>query len=305
MRVVRLLFVFCCAVWAQGAQIPPFFADAVVAIGRYEPRVSGQPPEWVAEASGFFYGVAQDKETDPAKHMYMVYLVTNHHVLVSQTQIVLRLNSVKATDLVKEMSIALKDERGNDTWTSHPNPAIDISVVRVNAHLLRDQSLQSDFFESDHTAADRAKLKEIGISIGDGIFVLGFPMGLSGTAQRNYVIARQGCIARISDVLDGAGNAFLIDALIFPGNSGGPVVSATNLNAIDGTKRQDHAYLIGVVRAYLPYRDVAFSQQTGQAMMVSQENSGLPEVVPIDYVNETISFSRAVEAQRLSNSPKH
>lgn len=38
--------------------------------------------------------------------------------------------------------------------------------------------------------------------------------------------------------------------------------------------------------------------------MVAEENSGLAEVVPIDYVNETISFSRAVEAQRLSNSPK-
>lgn len=250
------LIAFCSFVFsvvsAQGAQIPPFFADAVVAIGHYELRTPGQPPEWVAAASGFLYGFAQDKETEFAKHKYRVYLVTNRHVLANQTQVVLRLNPVNTGDLVKEQSITLKDDKGSDNWVSHPNPAVDISVVPVNANVLREQSLQSMFFESDHMTADRAKLKDIGISIGDGIFVLGFPMGLVGTAQRNYVIARQGCIARISDVLDGPASTFLIDALVFPGNSGGPVVSSTNVNAIDGTKRQDHAYLIGVVEPICP-----------------------------------------------------
>jgi S1-C subfamily serine protease len=190
--------------------------------------------------------------------MYQVYLVTNRHVLANQKQVVLRLNPLKTTDLVKEASIALKDEKGRDMWTSHPDTSVDVAVVHVNANWLHEQALQSSFFQNDQTAADRAKLKEIGISIGDGIFVLGFPMGLAGTAQRNYVIARQGCIARISDALEGAANTFLIDAMVFPGNSGGPVVSTPTLTAIEGTKRQDHAYLIGVVRA----------QQTGQAMMV-------------------------------------
>jgi hypothetical protein len=93
-------------------------------------------------------------------------------------------------------------------------------------------------------------------------------------------------------------STFLIDALVFPGNSGGPVVSGVNLNAIQGTKSQDRAYLIGVVRSYLPFTDVAVSQQTGQARMVSQENSGLAEVVPVDYINEAIVASQAAEAKR-------
>jgi S1-C subfamily serine protease len=282
----------------RGAPIPPLFVDSVVALGRYQTRVPGQPPEWVTEASGFLYGFAADAETDPAKHMYGVYLVTNRHVLANHNEIAVRLNPVKATDLVKEVSIDLKDERGNDLWVSHPNPAIDVSVVRLNGRWLREQGVQSSFFGNDKHAADRAKLKEIGIAIGDGVFVLGFPMGLTGTAQRSYVIARQGSIARISDALEGAGNTFLIDAFVFPGNSGGPVVSAGNANAIEGTKAQDRAYLIGVVRSYMPYSDVAISQQTGQVRMLLQENSGLAEVIPIDYVNETIVASRAAESQR-------
>jgi S1-C subfamily serine protease len=287
----------------RAAQIPPFFVDSVVALGSYQTRVPGQPPEWVAEASGFFYGFAVDKETDRAKHMYSVYLVTNRHVLANHTQIAVRLNAVKATDIVKEVSLALKDEKGADIWVSHPNPSVDISVVHMNAKWLQDQGLQSAFFAADENAADKTKLKEIGISTGDGIFVLGFPMGLTGTAQRSYVIARHGSIARISDVLDGSGNTFLIDSLVFPGNSGGPVVSQATVNAIQGTKSQDRAYLIGVVRAYVPYTDVAISQQTGQLRMVLQENSGLAEVIPIDAVNETITASRAAEAKALATAP--
>jgi hypothetical protein len=33
--------------------------------------------------------------------------------------------------------------------------------------------------------------------------------------------------------------------------------------------------------------------------MVSQENSGLAEVVPVDYINETIVASQAAEAKRI------
>jgi S1-C subfamily serine protease len=292
-RLAVLAAVFLAGREVRAAQIPPFFVDSVIALGRYESRVPGQPAEWTTEASGFLYGFAMDKEADKAKHMYTIYLVTNRHVLANHSQVAVRFNPAKTSDLVKEVSIALKDERGNDIWISHPNPLIDISVVRLSATWLKEQALQTAFFTNDTNAADKAKLKEIGTAIGDGIFVLGFPMGLTGTAQRSYAIARQGAIARISDALDGGATTFLIDALVFPGNSGGPVVSTANVNAIEGTKSQDRAYLIGVVRAYLPYSDVAISQQTGQVRMISQENSGLAEVVPIDYVNETIAASKA------------
>ena len=61
---------------------------------------------------------------------------------------------------------------------------------------------------------------------------------------------------------------------------------------------QDRVYLIGVVHAYLPYSDIALSQQTGQIRMISQENSGLAEVLPVDYINEAITALRAAEAKR-------
>ena len=230
--------------------------------------------------------------------MYSLYLVTNRHVLANHQKIDVRFNALKSSDLVKEVSIGLKDNNGNELWVSHSDPVIDISVVHLNPKWLEEHGLQSSFFANDLHAADRAKMKDLGLSVGDQVFVLGFPMGITGTPQRSYVIARHGCIARVSDVLEGATKMFLIDAFVFPGNSGGPVVSAATPIALQGTKPQTRAHLIGVVRSYLPYTDIALSQQTGQPRMVSQENSGLAEVIPIDYVNETISLIKAREAQR-------
>jgi hypothetical protein len=55
--------------------------------------------------------------------------------------------------------------------------------------------------------------------------------------ERNYVIARQGAIARIRDTLAGSTSRFLIDALIFPGTSGGPVVTRPEAMTIGRTMR--------------------------------------------------------------------
>jgi S1-C subfamily serine protease len=285
----------CLVPCSYSALLPPFYVECVVALGRVQSGGPGQPTQWITEASGFLYGVAADAETDMAKHQYRVYLVTNRHVLAGHTQITMRLNPETANDRVRELPINLKDERGMDQWFSHPDPNIDVSVIHLNGPYLREQHLQSTFFANDRNAADKAKLKDIGFSIGDEVFVLGFPMGIYGTAQRNYVIARRGGIARINDMLESTSPVFLIDAFVFPGNSGGPVVSVPSINFIQGTKAQERSYIIGMVRSYIPYNETLVSQQTGQLRMVTQENSGLAEVIPMDYIDETIRLREAAE----------
>ncbi len=58
------------------------------------------------------------------------------------------------------------------------------------------------------------------------------------------MIVRQGAIARIRDWLGGAATEFLIDASIFPGNSGGPVLNRPEAVSITGTKSVGAWYLI-------------------------------------------------------------
>jgi S1-C subfamily serine protease len=163
-----------------------------------------------------------------------------------------------------------------------------LAIIPINPDFLKAQPVNWRFIPSDTAAADAAKLKEEGDSAGDGVYILGFPMGITGN-DHNYVITRKGSIARISDFLAGAQSTFLIDAMIFPGNSGGPVFSSLEPFAIDGTKSHNSVALIGVVRAYVPYTDVAVSQQTMRPRITFEENSGLAEVVPVDQVNKTIA----------------
>jgi S1-C subfamily serine protease len=180
MAKAQLLAIFLVPVIARAALIPPFFVESVVALGRSQIAEPGQP-QWITEASGFLYGVSADKETDQQKHTYEVYLVTNRHVLSNHSQITIRLNAEKTTDPVRELPIDLKDAKGAAVWFSHPNPNVDVSVIHLNARFLREQHLQSSFFRDDLAVADKAKMSDIGLSIGDAVFVLGFPMGIYGT----------------------------------------------------------------------------------------------------------------------------
>jgi S1-C subfamily serine protease len=187
----------------------------------------------------------------------------------------------------KVYTATLLDDKGSPRWFGHPNPEIDVAVLPINIKLLRAEGMDVSYFTSDGHTANRAKLKELGINEGDFAYVLGFPMGDIG-GERNYVLVRSGTIARIRDALTGANNEFLIDAFVFPGNSGGPVISKPEALAIQGTKSQSAAYLIGIVKSYVPYREAAVSQQTGEVRVIFEENSGLAAVHPIDFVEETV-----------------
>src|SRR5258708_27587178 len=161
------------------------------------------------------------------------------------------------------------------------------SPVEIRAAYMPDAA----WFANDVFVADVAKLKALDVAAGDGVFVLGFPMGLAGM-QRNYVIVRQGGIARISEMLDKASKSFMIDAFVFPGNSGGPVILRPELSSIMGTKKQTPPQPIGLVLSYKPYSETAFSAQTPQPRIIFQENSGLAEVLPTDYIQEAIEAWR-------------
>lgn len=261
------------------ALIPPWQPDCVVAIGVGQ----GDQRQWIA--SGFMYGhyIHTDAENKPR---YWVYLVTNRHVLEGKSKVFVRFNP-QAEEPAKEYDLDLVTPDGTPTWVGHPRAEVDVAVVVTDFQVLREHAMKVAFFASERNVATIEKMKEVGVTEGDFAYVLGFPMGLIG-GQRNAVIVRSGSIARIRDVLARSNDVFLVDASVFPGNSGGPVVLKPELIAIDGTKAVNQAFLIGIVRSYVPYEDVAVSLQTGKPRVVFSENSGLAAVHPVDHIEETI-----------------
>jgi S1-C subfamily serine protease len=286
---------------ARAALLSPFFTYCVVAIGGQvrEIRDGRVVTRWVATGTGFFFGRLSKPDPDLAKRQYDVYLVTAKHVLdewraqqaagaakgLLLGELMVRVNPVAITSAATDVAITEFKDKDAD-WTSNPNGK-DVSVLSVNFDVLRQKAFAVTFFADDEMAADVSKLKELKVAAGDGVFVLGFPMGLVED-WRNAVIIKSGIIARIEDLMIARSDGFLIDALIFPGNSGGPVVLRPEITSISGTSPQNKSYLIGMVVAYQPYIDVAVSQQTQRPRITFEENSGLASVLPTDYITAAI-----------------
>lgn len=261
------------------ALIPPFFADCVVAIGFDAENGSRM---WAA--SGFLYGYKSKVQ----ENQYYTYLATNRHVLEGKSRAYLRFNP-QANEAAREYPVDLV-KNGKALWLEHPKKDIDIALMPIRYKVLQEHTMQVEFFKSDEHTANTMRLRELGIAEGDFAYVLGFPMGLTGE-RRNTVIVRGGCIARIRDALSGDSSMFLVDASIFPGNSGGPVITKPELLAIEGTKRQGASYLIGIVRSYVSYQDIAVSSQTGRPRITFEENSGLAETYPVDFIEEIVRIA--------------
>jgi hypothetical protein len=254
---------------------------------------------WSAVGTGFFYGHLAKPDNDPTKRAYNVYLVTAKHVVdgwntlqatigsrgLASSELMIRVNPASVLSSPTDIPLSQLINRWSPSWTNDPHGK-DISVLSVNIDKLqRDFSVS--FFTSDIAAADRDKLRELGVAAGDGTFVLGFPMGLVQNAH-SAVIVREGVIARIEDLLSYGAESFMIDSFVFPGNSGGPAVLKPESMSIQGTKNHPDSYLIGVVDAYQPYREPAVSLQTQETRIIFEENSGLANILPIDYVNDAI-----------------
>ncbi len=259
--------------------IPPSYIDSVTAIGVQ----NDETISWIG--TGFLYG--QKIESDSTeKSQFRVFLITNRHVLEHASNFVLRFNPVSSDNAVN-FPINLDKDGDVPKWVPHPNPNIDIAVVPININALKEQEMKVFFFHSDKHTETRSDLKGRSASEGDPLFVLGFPMGLISN-ERLHVFVRSGVIARIRDLYEGRSDDFVIDAFVFPGNSGGPVISCPEPVGISGTETNSSSKLIGVIKSYIPYSDIAYSRQTNQPRVIFQENTGLTQVEPVEHIIETI-----------------
>lgn len=262
------------------ALFPPAYLNTIVALGQLDAK--GEK-KWCATA--FLYG--HYVRTNGCHKNYQIYLITNRHVLDKQDHLFARFDSGEISQ-PQEFLIPLIDSKGNPTWHAHSNLNVDIAVIKINHNELKNRGIQATFFQSDEHVLRKQDCIDYEIMEGNGVFLLGFPLGLVG-GEKNYVLVRGGEIARIRDCLDDKSLTFLVNIPNFPGNSGGPLITKPEVVHIHGTKSYGNASLIGIISAYLPYEDVAFSQQTGRPRVIFQENSGLALAYPIDYIQETIA----------------
>ena len=270
------------------ALIPPRFLNTVVALGG-----PSQDRNIRYTATGFLYGYPTGQTDSDGAKRYRIYLVTNRHVFQKacerNTALQARFNRPMGTG-ANVYHAPLQEPDGSTSWTVHPDSDVDVAILQINPNKLKKDGIEFEWFASDTHTFTVAQARTSEVSEGDGVFLLGFPLGEAGH-ERNYAIVRQGIIARAQDWLKGDARTFLIDASVFPGNSGGPVLLKPEATSIKGTKSNNRCGLIGMVSSYLPYQEIAVSTQTNRPRMIFEENSGLGIVVPHDLIQETVEIA--------------
>lgn len=282
------------------AIIPERFMNAVVAIGIDQFDIDGKRV-WIG--SGF---IVKRKELQNS-NFSTYYIITNKHVIRNLRQIYMRFNSLSGA-FVKDYNINLYDNMGRPLFSAHSNQGTDIVAIQFTPQtLINDMSIW-DAFDLDTHTLTLEQMQSTGVEEGSFVYALGFPMNL--VHEIKSPICRLGCVSRIRDAFLLSQNypTFLVDAQTFPGNSGGPIISRPEQMSIVGTPTNSCANLIGILSAYLPYKDVLICQQTGEVQMIQTENSGLTVVHPVDRIKEVVEMEwqrneRLKNAQYPQNFP--
>lgn len=274
--------------------LPPGYLDCVVAIGTGSDAASRR---WIG--TGFLYGLSvgtADKDGNP---LYSVFLISNKHVFLDFREIWIKLNADDRSQS-KDYKASLVARNGRKLWIGHPDTEVDVAALALNAAFLRQDKRKFEFFIDETSVLTDEKLAATSLAEGDGVFLLGFPMGMVDK-DRPYVICRSGSIARITDVRNGHGKEILVDGMVFPGNSGGPVVTKPELASIAGLEPYKQSSLLGIVSSYVPYQEIACSSQTGRPRMIFEENSGLTSVVPAGLIRETVMLAKKRVQNRIAH----
>lgn len=195
-------------------------------------------------------------------------LVTAKHVVQDDkgrllSDLAYRVNRAgNSSQLLRDVDLV---KAGAGTWFLAPQDDVAVRFVPV----VQGASLKAMPLERF--------IEQAQVEAGTPLAALGFPMGLR-SLDHALPIARRGMVGRAGS------NSLLADLFVFPGNSGGPVLYVpafkTGGVSFGGAEVVRAEMLVGIVSSFIPYREVAVSEQTRRPRIVFEENSGLANLVP-------------------------
>ena len=262
------------------------FLNSLVSIG--EEKQVHRHKEFVCHATGFIVGFIAKNSKDITKRRYFLFLVTNRHVFDKKDFVDLRFNTKDGKTKIFRQGLFFPTKEPR--WLAHRFTNVDVALLNISPKILEDNNIAYISLPEELFAFSK-DFPKIGIETGDGVYVLGFPLGISGKIQ-NFGCAKWGIISRVDKEIIRENKSFLIDSSIFPGNSGGPVILRPEIASLENTTPVNKPHVVGVVSGYIPYTDYLKSIQTGKTVSSSEENSGLATVVPMEFVREVFKTWR-------------
>ena len=217
---------------------------------------------------------------------YHVFLVTNKHIIKDKDQLYSRFkknNGILYTETIPLIA------NGEKCYSEHPDPNVDVVVIHINGKYISDNNVDFNFIDIDNEAVSTREFMSEGGCDGTGVFMLGYPMGMT-SIDSNHPICRYGCVARLDEKEIISRKNILLDIQNFPGNSGSPIFIKPEAYSLEGTKAFSRSVLYGIVHSYIPYRVEMMNTQTGEIVEVREENSGLANANPVEFIRETLDI---------------
>ncbi len=163
------------------------------------------------------------------------------------------------------------------SWKAHQNSLVDIAMLPF---IMSDED-KVKFIPKELFIDEEKEISEL-----TELFFGSYQPGINDLDQQINPVVRKGIVSRINPE-----KTFYMDGFAFPGNSGSPVfLLPTSIKIDDNGSVQIggpmQIKLAGVIGSYVPYEDVAISQQTGRVKNISTENTGLALVHSTILLNE-------------------
>lgn len=175
-----------------------------------------------ATASGFL--ISYPVLASPVPETQRIVLVTNKHVFEGANEVAFSLVRLGADGPIKGRTRVTVSNFDESSWVGHPDSGVDVAAMFFGAILTKMQSLGAPGFFRSFSPAQLATKEFAGeLDSLETVTFVGFPSGLYD--KKSFLpIARQGQTATpIFNDYNGL-PAFLIDASVYPGSSGSPVV---------------------------------------------------------------------------------
>lgn len=211
-----------------------------------------------------------------------LYVVTARHLINELRDPVMIFNNKEGKPIGRVTS-ELTEKMGSK-WINHPNPHIDISVIKFDVYSNDDLKSIGEEYLCDFQK----------VSDGEDIFFMGFPLSLS-SRQKITPVVRQGCIAlkfdeetKINEVTYPE-KSIIIDGQVSGGNSGSPIFRKPSF--VDMETRTIGTFVppvfIGIVTSHIASIIKDLNERP-----IARENSGLGIV---SSTNQIIDLIDSVE----------
>jgi hypothetical protein len=268
-----------------------FIETATIALG------DGEPQEIRSSGTGFLY------HAPITESMHVAFVVTNKHVVANGSRVTIRFMAADPSEPDKPLLGHVRNHVVTDPATEfigHPDPLVDVAVLTVGPFLNTMNQIGTPVFSralTDTHAADNEKMDSLDAL--EQVTFFGYPNGLYDSV--NFLpIARRGYTASPLSVDYEGKPMFLIDASVFPGSSGSPVLIAEAGSFVSrrtGLMVGNRILLLGVLAAVYQ-RTIPVLEVPALLSSVVQDTINIGIVYKQSAITETIDI--ALERHGLS-----